>query len=762
MEYAVKIKDVRLDDANKALAKRLGISERFLSLLLSRGIGADEVEQYLHPSFEQLGSPFDIDGMREASDRLRRAIDGKERVLIYGDYDCDGICAVSILTLFLRDKTDVTYFIPDRNKDGYGISRSALERAFAAGKPSLVITVDCGITAVSETEYIKSLGIDVIVTDHHEPQEQIPDCIVVDPKLDRRGFYELCGAGVALKLVEAMSSRQEAQKYFDIAAIATIADVVPLVSDNRVIAYFGLKQITNSPRKGIKMLLGQESVSSQDVMFRLAPRMNAAGRLGSAMKVIGLFTESDYFMLKTLSEELARDNSRRQDMCEVVVEEAKSMLKGADFNDLGIIALYGENWEAGVIGIAAARLVEEFKRPAVLFAKNGDELKGSARSVPGVNIFELFSNLNDYFTTFGGHAQAAGVGMKLENFEAFRQAANRLILSEHPAKDFIPPIACEMELDKNSDCIAFAKELELMEPTGYGNARPTFLMRDVSCNFERIGFTQHVKCADKRLDILGFSRFYEALGYNSGKMDMEVTLSLNVFQNNVTAQAGLRSFRLKEVALSDDDAACMNVHGLALEGKADIEGIDADKIVELLSKPFGTLIVCFCKADIDRVTGLCKEAASLPVYVGGMPALNPENAIVLCPGSLFDYGYYQNIIIAGDPISEGLIAHMGKRVYALEGLSVAPPAISDATLRAIFRELAALSKSVDRAGSMRKIYMALRSRYKVSEQTFLIAMRIFDELGIAAVSDRGRISVSRSPVRLADSATYRNIRHADA
>ncbi len=759
MDYAVKNLSPKLSSEQKELARKLHISERFLSLLLSRGIEEYQIEGYLHPSLDALGSPFAIKGMREAAERVQRAIKDGEKILIYGDYDCDGICAISILMLYLRDKADVWYFIPDRNRDGYGMSVSALERMFSSKRPSLVITVDCGITAVNEVEYIKSQGIDVIVTDHHEPQDVLPNCLIVDPKLERKGFFELCGAGVAFKLVEALSSADEAKKYIDIAAIATIADVVPLVDDNRIIAYFGLRALLSSPRRGIKLLVGAENITSQDIMFKLAPRINAAGRLGSAMKAVGLFLESDYFMLKTLSEELSRDNARRQDMCEVIVEEAKRMLKGVDFNSTGFIALYNENWEAGILGIAAARLVEEFKRPAVLFAKNGEELKGSARSVPCVNIFELFSGMSEYYTSFGGHAQAAGINMRPENLEAFRQEANRRVLNEHPLTDFIPPVVCEMELTSDIDFLSFAKELEFMEPTGYRNPKPTFLIKDGNFDFERIGFSQHVKYSGKNLDILGFSRYPEALGYNSGKLDMEVTLAVNTFQNNVTAQALIRSFKLSELTLADEDAACLNVHELDFEGTPDVLPIDNEKMAEMLKKPFGTLFVCFKRADVDRLVSMCPEVATLPVYVGGMPSLNPENAVLVCPCSVFDFGFYENVVVAGDPLSKGYIAHISDsaKCYALDAVKIDAPRISDDILRTIYKELAAQARRPDRASNMRRLYLAICSRFKVSEQTFLIAMRIFEQVGLVSVSERGQLNVANKRVDLAKSAVYRNL-----
>lgn len=391
-----------------AMARKLGLSDDFMRILAMRGLDTeDEILSFLRPSLDKMSSPFDIDGMREGADRIKRAILNKEKVLIFGDYDCDGIGAISILMLYLRDKLDVKYFIPNRVTDGYGMNVDTLKSLISRRRPDLVITVDCGITASEEVEYLKGEGIDVVVTDHHEPQDVLPDCIVIDPKVKREGFYDFCGAGVALKLVEAMAGREEIKKYLDIAAISTIADVVPLKDDNRIIAYYGLKQIATSPRKGIKLLLGTERLTSHDVMFKLAPRINAAGRLGSAMKTVDLFLEDDIFLLRNLCDDLESDNQKRQNICETVVNEAKSMLSNTDFNKIGAIVLAGENWEAGVLGIAAARLVEEFKFPAILFTRSGDQYKGSARSIKEVNLFEELSKFSHLFTTFGGHSQAA-------------------------------------------------------------------------------------------------------------------------------------------------------------------------------------------------------------------------------------------------------------------------------------------------------------------------------------------------------------------
>ncbi len=761
MRYILKTTSNKLTLEQQKLAGKLKLSGDFFALLLSRGFEDEEsIVKFLHPSINDFTSPFDIAGMREAAARLKKAIDGKEKVLIYGDYDCDGICAISILMLYLKDKVDASYFIPNRNKDGYGISVDALEGIIRRKKPNLVITVDCGITAVQEVEYLKSQGIDTIVTDHHEPQAQIPDCIVVDPKVQKTGYYDFCGAGVALKLVEAMAGRTEAVKYLDICAIATIADVVPLTKDNRIIAYLGLKQISSNPRKGIKMMLGDDVVTSQNIMFRLAPRMNAAGRLGSAMKVVSLFLESDYFMLKTLSEALARDNSLRQELCETAVAEAKEMLRGVDFNNTNIIVLKSDNWEAGILGIAAARLVDEFKRPTVLFAKSGEDLKGSARSVPSVNIFELFSSLSSYFTAFGGHAQAAGVSMSDASFDDFKRAANEA-LSHLPSTDFCPDTECDMQLNLGGDILGFAKELLLLEPTGYGNPKPNFVVNVKNFKFDRIGFSNHMKCTTKAMDLMAFSKYSNVLAPRIESADFEVSLGLNTFQNNTVAQGVVQSLKINALKVSDEECKTYNLHHLDFEGNTAVENIDEKGIEEFLKKPFGTVIVCYTYSAFEDLARLSKKVKDLPFVFADSPHLNPENQVVIAPAADFEFGFFEQAILVGHPLSDGFSAHIAKSVktYAFGDITPTPLKLSTQTLRTAYKYMYEISASKQRVQSMSKFYAYVSSRMSVTETEFFAAVKIFEELGLLRIGERGLVEVSRKSVNLENSVAFRNTLH---
>ena len=750
-----------LDQNQIAIARKLGLSDDFMRILAMRGLTEEgEILSFLKPSLDKMSSPFDIDGMLEASNRIKRAIAGKEKILIFGDYDCDGIGAISILMLYLRDKADVKYFIPNRVTDGYGMNVDTLKSIISRRKPNLVITVDCGITAYEEVEYLKGEGIDVIVTDHHEPQEVLPECIVVDPKVKRQGFYDFCGAGVALKLVEAMAGRQEITKYLDIAAISTIADVVPLKDDNRIIAYYGLRQMATSPRKGIKTLLGTERLMSHDVMFRLAPRINAAGRLGSAMKTVDLFLEDDIFLLRNLCEDLESDNGRRQSICETVVTEAKAMLHGTDFNKLGIIILAGDNWEAGVLGIAAARLVEEFKFPTILFTKNGDQYKGSARSIKEINLFEELSKFSHLFTAFGGHSQAAGVTLPIVNFDEFKTSINSEILKGISKEAFLPTFEYDMELDADTNLLPFAKELSLLEPTGYGNPEPSFLVKG-DFKFDRIGVSKHVKCSTRGIDLVGFGKYEYSLGATRGERELSVALGVNVYQNREYAQGIIRGFKANGVTMSREESTIVNLHQLSYNHTGSIDQTTIEEVEKHLSKPFGTLIVCFGEDEYNTLIQKSEAVKALPMLVASSRMLSPVNSVIVCPAGNFEYSYYERVIFAGKPLSAGYMAWVKSvvnEVYTLGDCTPTKITIEDDVFRVVYRELRRMSLMKERLNGYTKLLQTLWSSVKINRIELMIVLDVFKELGLVTVSDKGIITVSNDKTDLNKSAVYCNVR----
>ena len=743
-------------------SKQLNISQRFGSLLLARGLDdVEEAKKYLHPSIRDMQDPFEIKGMREAVARIKKAIENQEKILVFGDYDCDGISAISILMLYLQGKTPVDYYIPNRNVDGYGLSSTAIDSILTSSKPSLVITVDCGITSVAEAKYLKEHGIDIIVTDHHEPQDVLPDCIIVDPKIEKKGFYDYCGAGVALKLVEGLSSRDEVIQYFDICALATIADLVPLTGENRIIAYYGLRQIKERPRLGIKYLLGEEKISSYVVMFRLAPRINSAGRLDSAMKVVDLFISKDPILLRLLVEELGDVNARRQAICEQVVSEAMEMLKDINFNKTRIIILEKDDWEAGVIGIAASRIMEVFRRPTILLAKKEDGLlRGSSRSIKSVNIFDLLTRLQDLLAAYGGHAQAAGVTIAPENLDEFKQRANDILLAEHDDSEFLVKESYDTDLELDDTLLTFSEELELLEPTGFGNPKPVFRVIADDFKFDRIGFSNHIKYAKGDYEIIGFNCLNK-IGSLEGGAELEVTLSNNIYQNREYAQCTIKTVRVTKVNIEDGNAQLLNIHQLGVAQKANIPVISVNAVKEKINANYGNLFVCFSQGDYKNLLMLFPEAKNYNVSIGELMTLNPENSILICPKADMDFSYFERVIIAGNPISTNYFSTIQKtckEVYALDDYKGQKIVILDSTINAVFFEIKKLLTRGMRLNSLYSIYTNVKRSVNISIFIFQIIYQILTELGIITFNDKGRLEINYDRKDRNSSITYQNTR----
>jgi single-stranded-DNA-specific exonuclease len=434
------------DDLAADFAKRLSVSVETAKLLLMRGFDTPEkVDEFFYPKLENMSNPYNIANMDKCVERLRQAFDKNETVVIYGDYDC-----AIFYFYFKKFIPNVFYYVPNRNEDGYGITINALDELIETKKPHLFISVDCGITAVNEVAHLKSRGVDVIITDHHEPQKEIPDCIVVNPKIERKGFCDFCGAGIALKVVEAIGGRDACLEYIGFAATATIADIVPMVGENRIIAYYGLQRM-NGPyctktANIFKDVLKLNKITSQDIMYKIAPRLNAPGRVGNVNTIMRLFFEDDLKTSYDIYYEIDRDNELRKKKCEEIVAQIKRKIADCDLSKQKIILLYDEKWEPGILGIAAAKLTDMFNRPAILFSPKNGELKGSARSIKTINLFDCLSKFSDMFVSFGGHSSAAGLTILEEKFEEFSEKINKYISETYSDDSFVPVYEYDLEI----------------------------------------------------------------------------------------------------------------------------------------------------------------------------------------------------------------------------------------------------------------------------------------------------------------------------
>ena len=533
----------------------LGLPERLLELLLDREIDTPEkIERYLHPKREDLLDPMLMQDMDKAVNVIRDAIEKHEEITVFGDYDVDGVTATAILLTYLRKQgAQVGFYIPDRHGEGYGLNIAAIEQIATHSK--LLITVDCGITCAAEVARAKELGMRVIVTDHHQLGPQIPECeAVLNPLLGHYPFRRLCGAGVAFKLVQAMGGTEAIEPLWELAALATIADIVPLMDENRVIVYYGLAAMAATQRPGLIALMESagvdlQKVSSSDVAFRMAPRINAGGRLALASRGVQLLTTRRMDTAREIAEELNQDNIRRRELEIEIFQQADEMTRQQiDFMNERAIVVCGEGWNPGVIGLAASRLVEKYKWPTILLSRDGDICVGSARSIPGVNIHEAMSTCRDLFIRFGGHAQAAGLTIEAKNVPEFKRRLSEAIRKQAAPEAFIPTEEYDLELELSEMTEAFVDAFSAMQPTGFGNPAPVFCVRGVHTTDVR---TIGKDGAHLRMRLAQGSDMRSAIGFRMGDraanlpevIEAIITLSINVWQDKRSVQCELRQMQ---------------------------------------------------------------------------------------------------------------------------------------------------------------------------------------------------------------------------
>ncbi len=509
MKIIKKIYDENQKNFIKNLSVGANISTLTAEVLYGRGYkSVEDITAFMYPESVKLASPYTLSGMEDAVRRIISAKENSETVVVFGDYDADGICATTVLYNALKIfGVNVYTVIPERD-NGYGLSENVLSEILETLYPDLIITVDCGISAKKEVEYLNDLGVDVIVTDHHEFPKELPNCVIVSTKTPNQDykFEYLSGAGVAYKLASALIG-DEADGFLDLVAVATVADSMPLIDENRILVYKGLQLIKSGKcSKAITMLLSAgnaREVSASSLAFTVAPRINAAGRMGDAYSALKLFITCNDSERNELIEKLVNYNLDRQIECESLYKSAKNLLK-TQGNYGNVIILRDKNWKSGLLGIVASRLCEDYNLPTLLFTEVDGYLRGSARSTDSVNLFEAISSQRELLTDFGGHAQASGLTISENNFNEFcqRLSAN-LSLYEVCALEKI------VEVDGEIDCplsLKTAKELSMLEPFGTGNKKPLFLLKARKTSSKRLKEgSSHLSIKTKELDLIYFN-----------------------------------------------------------------------------------------------------------------------------------------------------------------------------------------------------------------------------------------------------------------
>lgn len=560
-----------------ALAEQTGEDAFAVLLALSRGYETPEaLGGFFHAKRQPLSSPFLLKDMDKGVERIRRAIADGERILVYGDYDADGVTATALLYTYLQNTgADVDYYIPSRVDDGYGLSEKTAARVVEGGF-SLVVTVDNGIAAVEEAEFFKANGVDLVVTDHHQAGETLPDCVaVIDPHRpdDTSPYKELAGVGVALKVAAALEEgRYETllEDYLDLVTLGTVADIVPLTGENRTLVSLGLSAIENTSRPGLVRLmeslsLGNKSVNSGTVAFSLAPKINAAGRMDSAETALELLITEDFDRADELVETLHRANADRQTAENRILEEAAALFDSDPaYAEEPVLVAAGRNWHPGVIGIVASRLVETYGKPAFVISVDGDgNAKGSCRSIPGFSLYEALQHCAGVLTKFGGHTLAAGFSLDEANIPAFRAAMNAYAAS---LPDFQPVLRIDCILNPANLSAAVLQSLQMMEPFGASNPAPVFGLFGVTVTgVKAIGSNKHVRLSlaknNVNLTAVRFGQTAEEFPYRIGDtVDLAVKLERNEYMGQTSLSIQIRDIR---PAGSDDETLFAGITALA-------------------------------------------------------------------------------------------------------------------------------------------------------------------------------------------------------
>ena len=541
----------------KKVAEDNNISELLATVLINRGIKTKkEIDIFLNPTRNDFHDPYLIKDMDLAVDRILKAIKNNEKTIIYGDYDVDGITSITVLKKFLKERgLDVGYYIPNRLDEGYGLNKAAIEKIAKEGY-TLIITVDCGISGLEEVEYASLLGIDTIVTDHHEPMEQLPNAIaVVDNKRkdSTYPFKSLAGVGVVFKLTQAIGKKlnlpeKEYLKYLDIVCIGTISDIVPLIDENRVIAKLGLKLVEVTKNIGLKSLLdasGYKEINSNTISFGIAPRINACGRMGYEEEALKLFLTEDETEAKIITDRLNKYNKDRQDIEKSIFEEAISKIEENHLDKNNSIVLGAEGWHHGVIGIVSSKITDIYFKPSILVCFEGDEAKGSGRSIPGFDLHEALSYMSDYLEKYGGHEMAIGLSLKRENFKKLQEKFEEYV-TKKDISDILPIIEIDKIItlkDLHTDTV---RELDMLEPFGEANKRPVFVYKNLKIDSIRaLSEGKHLKLTLKDgntiINAIGFNLGNYSKDYTIGdKIDVAGMLEINSFNGIDSVQINIK------------------------------------------------------------------------------------------------------------------------------------------------------------------------------------------------------------------------------
>ncbi|MGM0378839.1 MAG: single-stranded-DNA-specific exonuclease RecJ [Bacillota bacterium] len=593
------------------LTNELDISFLTAKILISRGYDTvKKAKKFVYPDIKDLYDPFLFSNMQKVIDRINKAINKNEKIWIFGDYDVDGISAISILVNYFKSiDYPVEYYIPDRKKEGYGLSKEGIDQIFNK-QGNLIITVDCGITAVDLVDYINSLKMDVIITDHHKCGDKLPEAFsIINPKVksDNYPYDMICGASIAFKIVQAMSNVEQKKwykDYIEIAAFATIADIVPLVDENRIITKKGLESLKKPVNTGLNALIENSDLKNKEITsgivgYRLAPQINACGRLADPYLGVRLLTTNDEKEALKLASKLSDLNNQRQMIEKAIFLKSKQYIsKNINLDNTPLILVIGEGFHEGVIGIVASRIVEKYNKPAIVLSKNEKNIKGSARSIGNLNMFELLKRNSKFFKNFGGHKMAAGLTLKKGVFKEFTKTINEDIIKNINPDDLTPILHYDGIIENKDILIKKIDELNILKPFGIKNPKPKFIYKEANViNKKLVGKkNSHLKMLlsknDFTIDAIGFNfADYNKIIKTNQKINLVIQLDINEYMDMKNPQ-----FIIKDIKISDTNNKKVNKK--ANKSTKNMK----DKYIKTLFKSLKENSLYFLQIDFDKIS----------------------------------------------------------------------------------------------------------------------------------------------------------------
>ncbi len=675
MKYINSCEGINIDEQFVAnMAKKFLLDARVVRLLYSRGINTEQaLRDYLNPNISQLNNPYLFENMALVIEKIKNHIANGSKILIYGDYDVDGITATATMYDYLTSiGAKVTTFLPNRYIDGYGLNIDTINKILEREIPDLMITVDCGITAVDEVKYLKDKGIDVIVTDHHESDGNVPDCLVINPKVSSTyPFKYLCGAGVALKLVQALGGIDAIKPYLATTAIATISDIVEMVAENRAIVSLGLTRLDTLPKGLVKMLsecgIGRNP-KANEIAFKLAPKINASGRMGDADLSLKLYLETKPAEISRICKEILNYNTQRQQLCNKIYNDVKEYLNTLDIYSMKAIVCKSNDWEAGLLGIVCAKLSEEYHRPTCLFSDTDGVLTGSCRSVNGVNVHTLMCSMSDILEKFGGHTMAAGLTMKVEYYDEFCTKFNAYVEQNLIKDEFLPTKIYDFEISLDEANIAFIESVERMEPCGHENMRPVFKLTASRAEVSPMkSHPEHLLIKYPNLSLLAFNMAsMQHILSSDTKSNILTDLSIETFKTMKRVTGIIKSIDYEDIYRPEDKGliAYNYIHQLSFAEKGGNKFINytRDNLIRLLvdmdKSIYGTLIIA---NDYNSYLNFKSIYDNLNIYRNRLFEVEDEtglNTILLAPSGFKHFNSFKRIIFIDPILNMGYVSQV--------------------------------------------------------------------------------------------------------